>query len=367
MDPRGLPGYRPDAPGARLDGQEWAASWPAFLAAVGDERDSSARVFIRNAWTERIPSEGGFLVPEQLRARVMSYATAAVVRPRAMVVPMGAYRVGVPFVDDPSQESGAGVLGGLTFSVVEDGAAIAESNPDFGVALLEARKLAALVAVPNELASDAAGALDDFIGRVVAVGYSWAEEDYFQAGDGAGVPQGIINASCAKAVTRVNAGQPPVLADVVALAKALHPASKAAGYASGVTGVGWLMSAAVLDALLDMYLAVGSPTTQAVTPSGWLNLGDGHDVAPSMLGLPAFITDHLPAAGSYGDLALCDFRNYLIGDRMELIIERSSAGSGFATDIANYRIKSRIDGRYYIPGSTTTESGQSVSPVVVLN
>lgn len=97
MDLRSLPGYRPDAPGARLDSQEWAASWPKFLSAVGDERDSSARVFIRNAWTERVPSEGGFLVPEGLRASVMSYVTPAVVRPRAMVLPMSAYRLGVPY------------------------------------------------------------------------------------------------------------------------------------------------------------------------------------------------------------------------------------------------------------------------------
>ena len=77
MDFRELPAYRPDAPGARLDDQPWARSWPDFLAAVYDERDASARTVIMNAWTERIPSEGGFLVPEQLRARVMSYITPA--------------------------------------------------------------------------------------------------------------------------------------------------------------------------------------------------------------------------------------------------------------------------------------------------
>ncbi|MGH3402665.1 MAG: phage major capsid protein [Streptosporangiaceae bacterium] len=370
MDPRDLPGYRPDAPGARLDGEPWARSWPAFLAAISDESDGSAKRFIANAWTEREPDEGGFLVPEQLRAQVLAYIAPAVVRPRAMVIPMGAWRLGVPYVDNPSQESGSQALGGLTFSFTEDGASIPSSTPGFGRAVLEARKLAALVAVPSELESDAAGALGDFISRVVAIGYHWAEDDAFITGSGANGPQGILNASCAVTVPRTNADSLPVSADIAAMVSALHPAALAAGLQSGVTDIGWLVSESVLTGFLQMYLNPGGATpgsdiTPAALPS-WLNLGDGHDTAPSILGLPAFVTDHQPAAGSPGDLALTDLRNYLIGDRMELTVERSATGPGFVTDITNYRIKARVDGRYFVLGSTTTEAGQTVSPVVVL-
>jgi HK97 family phage major capsid protein len=361
--------YRKDAPGARLDSQPWARSWPEYLAAVFSPHDASARQFIANAWSERIPSQGAFLVPEQLRSEVMAYIAPAVVRPRAMVLPMGSLKLGVPYVDNPSQQSGKQALGGLTFSFTEDGAAIPPTAPGFGEALLQAQKLAALLPVPNELASDAAGALGDFIARVIAVGLSWTEDDYFIGGNGTGQPEGIINAASAFRVNRANSGQPPVLADVMALAKGLAPPSKSAGYMPGVTSVGWLVSASVFDSLLELYfLPAGSTPTSGVptAPSDWLSLGDGHNVGPSMLGLPAFITDHQPAAGTPGDLALCDLRNYLIGDRMELTIERSAAGSGFVTDISNYRIRVRVDGRYWAPAQTT-EAGQSVSPVVVLN
>jgi HK97 family phage major capsid protein len=366
MDYRDSPHYRADAPGARLDSEPWARSWPAFLAAVSGA-DNAARQFIRNAWTERVPSEGGFLVPEQLRAQVMAYIAPAIIRPRAMVLPMAAYRLDVPVLDNPSQASGRQALGGLTFSFTEDGAPIASSNPAFAMAVLQAQKLAALVSVPNELESDAAGALGYFINQVVAIGYAWAEDDYYIAGTGVGQPQGVINASCAYQVTRTNSASAPVLADVVSMLKGLAPASKAAGLLPGVTSVGWLVSDAVLDAMLDLYQTIGTaPTSAATSPSEWLLLGDGHQVGPSILGLPAFITDHQPAAGTQGDLALADLRNYLIGERMELTIERSAAGSGFGTDITNYRIKARIDGRYFVQGSTTTEAGQTVSPVVVL-
>ena len=97
--------YRPDAPGAVLDGQPWARSWPAFLKAVSDPNDSSVRQFIANAAAmgERVPAEGGFLVPEVLRSQVMSYITPAIVRPRATVLPMGSLRLPVPILDNPSQ------------------------------------------------------------------------------------------------------------------------------------------------------------------------------------------------------------------------------------------------------------------------
>lgn len=361
--------YREDAPGARLDSQPWAQSWPAYLAAVFGKDPAEARQFIANAWTERLPDEGGFLVPEQLRSQVLAYIAPAVVRPRAMVLPMSAAQLHVPVLDNPSQASGNQALGGLTFSFAEDSDSIPSSTPGLARAKLTARKLAALVAVPNELAGDAAGALGDFISRVIAIGYAWAEDDYFISGTGAGQPQGILNAGCAVSVTRADIGQPPVLADLVAMIKALAPASKAAGLMPGITDVGWLISATVVDALLELYLlpAGTSPTSGApVTLSDWLLLGDGRQVGPSALGLPAFITDHQPAAGTRGDIALADIRNYLIGDRLELTIERSAAGSGFVTDITNYRIKARVDGRYFVQGQTTTKAGGQVSPVVVL-
>jgi HK97 family phage major capsid protein len=367
MDPRESPHYRAGAPGARLDGQPWARSWAAYLAAVFG-KDAAARQFIANAWSERVPSEGGFLVPEQLRAQVMAYIAPAVVRPRAMVVPMGSLRLGVPVVDNPSQQSGKQALGGLAFSFTADGDSIPPSVPGFGEARLQAAKLAALVGIPAELESDAAGALGDFVSRVVAIGYAWTEDDYFIAGNGVNQPQGILSASCALTVPRSSPG-PVAAADAAAMVAKLHPAALAAGLTPGVTDVGWLISESLLTTLLQMYLVPGGSAATAGAPAAlpsWLSLGDGHGIGPSILGLPAFVTDHQPAAGAQGDLALVDLRNYLIGDRQELVIERSAAGSGFVTDIGNYRVKARVDGRYYVRGATTTEAGESVSPVVIL-
>lgn len=360
--------YRPDAPGAVLDGQPWARSWGAFMRAITDEGDPSARQFIGRVvnagMSERVPSQGGFLVPERLRSQLLSYMTSAAVRPEAMVLPMSSLTLGVPYLDNPSQANNAGVLGGLTFAWTAEGAPITPSAPQFGRAEMEARKAAALLqGVPGELTADAAGALGTFFGAVSAKGYSWFEDDAFISGTGVGEPQGIISAPCAVGVDRAQASLVG-FTDLVAMVKALHPAAKQAGMTPGVTSVKWLVSNSAFDQILELYF---NPTgTEVVPPSGWFSLGDGDQIGPSMLGLPAAVTDHQPALGTTGDVILADLSNYLIGDRMEMTVERSGAGRGFGSGSSDFRLKSRVDGRYLIQSASTTSAGQAVSPVVIL-
>lgn len=367
-DFRSSPHYRPDAPGAVLDDQPWAKSWAAYLQAVFGRRDPRALQVIRNAMTERVGSEGGYLLPETLRAQVMSYMTTAIVRPQATVIEMDAYRVGIPLLDNPSQASGKQVLGGLTFSLVEAGETIPATNPGFGRLVMDARKIAAyLQGVPNELTADAAGAMGDLLARVVAMGLSWYEDDLFIAnGTGAGEPQSLANASCA---VTVNRGNPDTVAlpDIASMAQSLHPAALQAGMTPGLTSVRWLLSTDVFNQLLELYLAIGTPANTAVSPSAWFSLGDGYDTGPSLLGLPASPTDHQPALGSRGDLILADLSRYVVADRLVLTVERSPSGPGFAADASDFRIRSRLDGRHWVQSSTTTEASQQVSPVVVLN
>jgi len=371
--------YRPDAPGAALDGQPWAKSWGHFIRALLDEDDLSARKFIagvmdgnaraarpQNAgMAGRSPSQGGFLVPESLRAQVLAYMTAPVVRPHAMVLPMGSLRLGMPYLDNPSQASGAQALGGMTFAWAAEGAAITPTAPEFGKAVLEARKAAAyLQHVPDELIDDAAGAIGDYLVRVIAMGYAWFEDDFFIQGSGVGEPQGLISAPCAVGIDRTTANAVTFL-DVVAMLKALHPAAKQAGLTPGVESTSWLLSAAAFDQVLELYYNPSG--SEVVPPSGWLSLGDGYQVGPSLLGLPLRVTDHQPALGTTGDVILADLGNYLIGDRMEMTVELSRDGDGFADAATNFRVRARTDGRYWIQSSTTTEAGQTVSPVVVLD
>ena len=360
-----------NAPGTVLDSQPWAASWATFLRAVSDPRDGSARQFIRNAMSERVPGEGGYLVPWRLHEQVLAYMTTAVVRPHATAVPMDAYRLGIPVLDNPDQSSGKQALGGLTFSLVPDGGEIPVSNPEVSRMVLEARKIAAyLQGVSNELADDAAGAMGDLLARVIAMGHSWYEDDLFIAnGTGAGEPQSLANSSAAKTVARTGSDA-VVLADIVAMAQSLHPAALQAGLMPDRTNVQWLLSSDVFSQILELYLNTGGTTVPtdiaAVSPSNWFSLGDGYHTGPSLLGLPATVTDHQPAVGTRGDVILADLSQYVVADRQVMTVERSAAGPGFGSDASDFRVRSRVDGRTWAQSQTTTESGQVVSPVVVL-
>ena len=368
--------YRPDAPGAVLDGQELARSWPAFMKAITDPNDSGPRQFIANAtpatFSERIPGQGGYLVPELLRSQMLSFMTGAIVRPRAMVLPMAGPRLAVPTLDNLTQASSTQALGGLTFAWAEESAGITPSLPTFGRTVLEARKAAAFMnGVDNGFVDDAAGAFGDFTANVLAQGYGWFEDEYFFNGTGVGEPQGILNAPCAVAVTRTNSAQAAVFGDIVSMFRALHPGIKQHGLTSGVTSVAWLLSASVVDALVDAYLNVGgasaASTITPVAPPGWFSMGDGDKITPSLLGLPAIVTDHQPASGTLGDVALCDLSKYLIGDQLAMTVERAPEGKGFPSDASDFRIRARLDGRYWIQSATTTAANQQVSPVVVLH
>jgi HK97 family phage major capsid protein len=359
-----------ELPGAKLDGYAWASSWGAFLTAISDRRDEAgAQALIRgvmqdarprNTLGERVPAEGGFLVPERLRSQVLAYMTAGIVRPRSTYVPMDSLRVPVPLLDNPSQASGGQALGGLTFALVEEGAPIPASVPDFGRVVLEARKLAALLqSVPNELVSDSPAFTDDFLPRVIAMGCAWYEDDLMiYTGSGTGEPQALVNAPGAYAVTR-NTPDEVLHLDIVTMLKALHPASKASAT--------WLLSESAFDQLLELYEISGTaPAGQDIAPPQTL-VYDMSFGCWRLLGVPAVVNDHQPAVGTAGDVILADLGLYLVGDRGEMTVERSDMGPGFISDTSDFRIRSRVDGRYWPQSTITLTTGQQVSGLVVLH
>lgn len=351
-------------PGAVLDQYEWAQSWSRFLAALHDPHDRlGVRPIIRDAaqgMTEKIPSEGGFLVPWRLTEQVLNYTAGAIIRPRATVVPMSTLQQAIPTLSAFNESDGNQALGGMQFSVVEEGATIPATAPAFDRLQLEARKYAGyLQNVPSELLSDASAAMGDLLGRIIAEGYSWWEDELFLAGTGVGQPQGLINAPGALAVDRASEGAVG-LADVAAMMQALHPAAER-GTAC------WLVNSQVFDYFLTLSLGVGtSPSATYVPASEWLRY-DAVSGCWRLIGLPCFPHDHNPALGDTGDAILCDLGQYLIGSLLALTVELSAAGAGFASDTVNVRVRSRIDGRFWPQSTFTTAAGAVVSPLVVLS
>lgn len=366
-------------PGAKLDTYPWARSWGSYLNAIRDRQDGTgARSVIRKvmdsrplftdaAMGERVPSEGGFLVPERLRITVLSYMQTGIIYPRATVVEMDSQRVPVPILDNPSQASSAQALGGMTFSFTEEGQAIPASVPNFGRLALEAWPDKALLKnVPNELLADATPFTEVFLPQTIAKGLSWHIDDYaLNTGTGVGQPQALVNAPGAYAVTR-GTGSKVLLADLATMFKALHPASKMSALAPGDTPVAWLISNSAMDQILELYLAVGTPTNTAVAPPDWYQAGDGREVGASILGIPVIVNDHQASVGSAGDVMLADLSLLLLGERSAMTVELGP-GAGFASDTTHIRVRYRWDCRFWPQSNITLTTGQVTSGLVVLH
>ena len=354
--------YSPKAAGAVLNNEEYAQNWGKFLNAIHHRREIDApiaafRKTIKNAMSERVPSEGGFLVPETLRSQVLMLALeSAVVRSRARTIPMDSLRVPYPTVDDPNHTSS--VFGGVVGYWTEEAAALAASQPAFGRIVLEAKKLTGYTDIPNELLEDSISALDQFFSEMFPQALAWFEDVAFLTGDGVGQPLGILNSgnTASISVTR-NTSNEVLLADIVNMYTRMLPQS--------LNTAVWLCSPAVIAQLLQLVLISGSTP---VAPPLWLNqMSINGAPVYTLLGRPLIVSEKIPNLGTTGDLAFVDFGYYLLGDRQQMQVS-SSEDYKFQNDLTSFRVIERLDGRPWLRSALTPENGGStLSPFVFLH
>ena len=375
--------------GAKLNEEAYAKSLAEFSYAVyrgeeaaakrGDtgevERLRGFKRNLANALSERIPAEGGFLVPEDLRSEILMVALeTAVIRPRARVIPMDSLRVPLPSIDDTSHASS--VFGGVVGYWTEEGAALATSAPSFSRVVLEAKKLTAYTTIPNELLQDSVTPLDTWFNMFFPEALAWFEDIAFiggaTTGTGAGEPQGILNAPAA---IKVAAGTTNHIKfnDIAKAYSRMWPAS--------LNRAVWLCSPDVLVELLQLALSEdGSGTT--VAPPLWLQSmsaegtpggGNGDGYHYTLMGRPLIVTEKMPSSGSgntttAGALTFVDLSYYLLGDRQSMQIA-SSADYLFASDLMAYRVIERLDGRFWLQSAITPANGSAntLSPLVLID
>lgn len=371
--PRGVSGaagggrsrlYNEKAPGVLVEGILPESEWPLAQYAVTlnprNDGGQPKRTELKNAMGERVPSQGGFLLPETLRSGLMELVLErSAIRQRAAVVPMDSLRVPVPSIDDTSHESS--VYGGVAAFWTAEGAALTATAPKFSRVVLEAAKLTAFTQIPNELLQDAGPVLELWLRESWPAAISWYEEDAFINGDGVNQPQGFLSASCAVTVPTATA-HVITLADVISAYTRMLPAA--------LPDAVWLCSPDAKGQLLSLSPVVDST---AIAPPAWLAGMQAIDGEPStLLGKPVIVTEKMPSAASSnttvpGALALCNFSYYLIGDRSE-IQTMVSEEYAFANDMTSYRLIERLDGRAWPQAPLTPRNGgPTLSPFVLLD
>lgn len=325
---------------------------PGLLAKLGKLQG------IQNSYGSEVPADGGFLIPEHLRSTILQVALEdAIVRPRATVIPMDSLRVPIPMIDATSNVSS--ILGGVVAYWTEEAAALTESQASFGRVVLDAKKLTAYAAVPNELLQDApafSGFFDATFPRAIA----WYEDVAFMTSTGVGEPMGFIN-SAPSVQTAAEPGQPTqtiVWENITKMYARMLPTS--------LRSAVWIASIDTFPQLATMALSVGTGGSAV-----WLGNtagNSGADMPPvSILGRPVYFTEKTPALGTTGDISFVDLSYYLIGDRMQMQ-SMVSEHFLFSTDKVAYRIIERLDGRPWLQSAITPHnaSTSTLTPFVQL-
>lgn len=310
---------------------------------------------LKNDLSSIKPSDGGFLIPEILRAELLRVALeSAIVRSRARVIPMDSLTVPFPTVDSTSNVSS--VYGGVTGYWTEEGATLTESQPRFGRIELKANKLVLYTEVPNELIRDARPSMEAFINDIFPEAIAWFEDVAFFVGGGVGEPLGFLNAPAAITVTRGTA-LTVTWDNIATMYSRMLPQS--------LSRAVWIVSPEVVGELLTMPFASGG-TSPILLGGG--NFASGTDGNPlTILGRPVIVSEKARAIGNAGDINFVDFGFYLIGDR-QAMSARQSEDFRFSSDVTAFRVIERLDGRPWLNSAITPQNGGStLSPFVKLD
>jgi HK97 family phage major capsid protein len=288
------------------------------------------------------PSAGGFLVPEGFRSDMLMLALGeSIVRPRATVIPMVSAKQVVPAID--STTNVGSVFGGVDGQWIEEGATFTDSGPRFGRIVLTSCKLGLRTDVPSELLSDTSPALDVLLQRMFAAALAFEEDGAFINGNGTGQPLGFLHGPALVTVTK-ETDQPN---DTICVEN-LH-AMFARILSRSRTRAVWVASDSTIPELLSLSISIGIGGTYVPV----LNEVNGEF---RLLGRPIFFTEHCPVLGDAGDISLCDFAYYLVGDRGEMRLE-SSEHVKFLSDEVVFRGIERVDGRPWLLSAITPRNG----------
>ena len=152
----------------------------------GDERLVSAA----KAMTTGDPEAGGYLVPPEYSARLISLAIeAGHIFPLCQSTPMKSNELRAPVAVSIDESSGE-LYGGVKFSWVDEGAEKPEKDFKLKEVGLQAHVLAALCKSANQLLEDSSPRIESVIQEAFSKSYAWTLDDVVINGTGAGMPRG---------------------------------------------------------------------------------------------------------------------------------------------------------------------------------
>mgnify|MGYP001758745430 FL=1 len=278
---------------------------------------------VRNALSEGVDSEGGYLVPDEFeRTLVQSLADQNIMRTLAKVIQTTSGDRKIPVVSTHG-----------TATWLDEGKPYNESDEAFTQISLSAFKLGTFLKISEELLNDAAFNVEQYLASEFARRIGSAEEEAFLVGDGKGKPTGIFNPT-GGAETGVTSAKPTdISADELI---DLHYSLRSPYRARAV----WLMNDATVKTVRKLKDGNGQYLWQPALTAG----------TPDMiLGRPVYTSVFAPEvkAGArtvaFGDLGF-----YWIADRQGRSFKRLNELFATTGQIG-FLASQRLDGKLVLP------------------
>lgn len=347
------------APNLLQDPQRGFQSFGHFLGAVCgavvrpsavDERLSLSAAAATSYANESVGADGGFLVPPQYSSEIMSVIDGGEsLFARVRQIPVS----GNSFLFPASEETAHGTTGVQSYW---DGEAdtITQTKPVFQNREIKLNRLTALVPVTEEALEDAA-ALGSWVQMMAGERMAFKVSDAIINGNGVGMPLGFLNSTCLVTVSK-ETSQPAntVYAENVLKMFSRMPAKNRARAV-------WVINQDVEPLLPQMSIKIknvaGSENVGGlpvyVPPGGLTGAQYG-----TLLGRPIVMTESASALSALGDIALCDFNEYIAIMKGAVRAEQSMH-FWFDQNLRAFRFILRVGGQPWLSAAMARKNGSN--------
>lgn len=332
------------------------------FSSVGEQlqavhRGSDSRlVAAASGLSEGVAADGGFLVQSDYATELTNKAfETGKLASRVRIHEVGAMSNGLKLNLANETSRATSRYGGIIAYWAAEAAEKTSSAPKFRQWDNTLQKLIGLFYATDELLQDAT-AITSVVNEWFADEFGFQLDDAIYNGNGAGKPLGILNAPCLVSVAK-ETGQ--TAATIVAKNIYKMYARLPAGSLGNSV---WCINQECWPQLFQLSQAVGVGGVPMFIPAG----GMSQTPAGTLLGRPILPIEHAAALGTVGDIAFCDFKQYL-AIRKGGMQAASSIHVRFVYDESCFRFVLRFNGAP-IPASALTpyKGTATTSPFVVL-
>jgi HK97 family phage major capsid protein len=288
---------------------------------------------------ENSEPDGGALVPPDFTTQIWErlYSTEKLL-PRTQGYTISGNTFVMPANTETSRVDGSR-WGGILGYWEGEAQQLTGSRPKFRDLRYRLKKLTVFSYVTNELLTDSATALEQYLGRVVPQEIEFKVHDALINGSGAGIPLGLLNDPALIKVAK-DTGQ---ATKTISFTNVMNMYNTL--WAGSRPNCVWLYNQEIEPQLWQMALPVGTGGVPVFLPSGVNNLFGAGASAPlaSLYGRPAYPMEQCPGLGTTGDLILVDLSQY-INISKGTILTAMSIHLKFDYDESVFRWIYRMDG-----------------------